>query len=388
MKTIKFRFAAKFALAFCLLLVVGSFLAPPAALSAGCRINFGFLYLGPNNFQQATYETAVADFDGDGHLDLAVPLGLVGTIQIYRGNGDGTFAAPVTYSASFVVSIVAGDFNGDGKPDLAVAAAAFPEFGGGVRILLNDGSGGFGNPSTLFPAGSYPDQVVMADFNGDGNLDLTVPDYMAGTNQVLLGDGHGGFGAPISTSAGGGGRVVAADFNRDGKMDLAVATADLKILLGNGAGGFSLGNSYSFGAGNPTHLATADFNHDGKLDLAIGVINSAAQVYTFLGDGLGGFVPSSPVGQSDAQGVAAVDLDGDGNVDIVTADYSHETVSFAKGNGRGHFAAIRSYRLPGKPKRPLPINITTADFNEDGLPDLVTSDYGSSGATVAITQCR
>jgi hypothetical protein len=386
----KISFVAKLPIAatLCLLLVIGSLLSPPEALSAGCRINFRFRYLGPNGFQESTYETAVADFDGDGHADLAVPLALAGTIQIYRGNGDGTFAAPVSYSAPFVVSITAGDFNGDGKPDLAAAAAAFPIFGGGVRILLNDGSGGFGNPSTLFPAGSYADQVVVADFNGDGNLDLTVPDFDAGTNQVLLGDGHGGFGAPISTSGGGGGLVVAGDFNSDGKMDLAVATTDLKILLGNGAGGFSVGNSYSFGAGNPTHLATADFNHDGTLDLAIGVINSAPQVYTFLGNGMGAFIPSTPVGQTDAQGVAAIDLDGDGNVDIVTADYSHESVSFAKGNGRGRFAAIKSYPLPKNPKTPLPINITTGDFNEDALPDLVTSDYGNGGATVALTHCR
>jgi hypothetical protein len=361
--------------------------SPPEALSAGCRINFRFFHLGPRTvlFQETTYEAAVSDFDSDGHLDIAIPLAAAGTIQIYRGNGDGTFADPATFSApGFVVSIATGDFNGDGKSDIAAAAI----YGVGVRILLNDGSGGFGNPSTLFPAGSYPDQVRVADFNGDGRLDLTVPDFDAGTNQVLVGDGQGGFGAPISTTGGGGGDVVAGDFNGDGKVDLAVAAADLRILLGNGAGGFTVANSYSFGAGNPTRLAAGDFNHDGSLDLALGVINSAAQVYTFLGDGTGAFIPSTPVGQTDAQGVAAIDLDGDGKIDIVTADYSHETVSFAKGNGRGHFAAIRTYPLPSNPKEPLPINITTGDFNEDGLPDLVTSDYGTGGVTVGLTQCR
>jgi len=141
--------------------------------------------------------------------------------------------------------------------------------------------------STLFPAGSYPDQVVVADFNSDGKLDLTVPDFDAGTNQVLLGDGQGGFGTPIS-SPGGGGHVAAGDYNSDGKMDLAVVTTDLKILLGNGAGGFTVGNSYSFGPGNPTNVATADFNHNGTLDLAVAVINAEPQVYTFLGNGMGG----------------------------------------------------------------------------------------------------
>jgi hypothetical protein len=386
-ESMKTRFASKSSVAaiLSLLLVLGSLLSPPEALSAGCRINFNFLFLGTATrpFQEATYETAVVDVDGDGHLDLAVPLAVAGTIKIYRGNGDGTFAVPVSYPApGFVLSIVAGDFNGDGKPDLAAGAI----YGVGVRIYLNDGSGGFGT-STLVPAGSYPEQVRLADFNGDGSLDLVVPDFNAGTVQVLLGDGHGGFGAPIS-SPGGGGRVATGDFNGDGKIDLADVTADLKILLGNGAGGFTVGNSYSFGPGGPTHVATADFNHDGTLDLAVGVINNDPQVYTFLGDGMGAFAPSTPVGQTDAQGVAAGDIDGDGRIDIVTADYSHETVSFAKGNGRGHFAAIRSYPLPAHPKEPLPINLTTGDFNEDGLPDLVTSDYGSGGATVALTRCR
>jgi FG-GAP-like repeat len=364
------------------LFVIASLLSPEA-LSAGCHINFRFSHLGKMTIQESTYETAVADFDGDGHLDVAVPLVSAGIIQIYRGNGNGAFAAPMTYSApGFVQSIAAGDFNGDGKPDLAAAVI----YGVGVRVFLNDGSGGFGT-STLYPAGSYPSQVVVADFNGDGNLDLTVPDYNAGTNQVLLGDGHGNFGAPISSPTGGG-EVVAGDFNSDGKMDLAEGTNDLKILLGDGTGRFTVGNSYSFGPGNPTNLATADFNHDGTLDLAIGVINADAQVYTFLGNGMGAFSSSAPVGQSDAQGVAAVDLDGDGKVDLVTADYSNESVSFARGNGRGGFAAIRSYPLPSKPKIPLPYRITTGDFNEDGLPDVVTADYGAAGATVALTICR
>jgi hypothetical protein len=380
-------FAAKFSVAavLCLLLALGSLLSAPEARSAGCRLGFSFRYLGPYSSQQTTYETAVADFDGDGHLDLAVVEAAAGTIDIYHGNGDGTFAAPVSYPApGFPQAITAADFNGDGRPDLAAGVI----YGIGVLVCLNDGNGGFG-PSTLYAAGSYPNQVVAADFNGDGKLDLSVPDPNASTNQVLLGDGHGGFGAPIATSGGSGGYAVAGDFNRDGKMDLAVVWSDLKILLGNGAGGFTVGNSYSFGPGSPTRVTMGDFNRDHIPDIAVAVSNSEPQVYTFLGDGMGGLVPSSPGGDTHAWGIAAADLDGDGRVDIVTADYGYNTIAFAKGNGRGDFATLRTYAIPHNRKNsPLPINLTTGDFNEDGLPDVVTSDYGLGGVTVAITQCR
>ena len=352
---------------------------------AHCRLHFHFAYMGIDNPQEATFEVAVADFDGDGHADVAVPFILSQNLYIYHGRGDGKFDPPVSYPAGgYVESIVAGEFNNDGKPDLAEAMPSCCS-GTGVHVFLNDGSGGF-LPSVLVNAGVDPTQVVAADFNHDGNLDLTVPEYETGSNLVLLGDGHGGFGSPIA-SPGGGGYVVAGDFNRDGFPDLAEADAQLKILLGNGTGNFSVAHTYSFGSGNPTHLATADFNHNGTLDVAVGVINSNAQVYTYLGDGTGAFVPSVGVGQSDAQGVLAVDVDGDNNIDIVTADYSHDSISVARGNGRGNFAAIKSYYLPFNPNA-FPINIATADFDEDGMPDFVTADYLSGGATVALSQCR
>ena len=351
---------------------------------AHCRLHFHFAYMGTDNRQEETFEVAVADFDGDGHVDFAAPLVLSGTLYVYHGHGDGKFDPPVIYpSGGYVESIVTADFNNDGKPDLAEAIPSCCG-GTGVHIFLNDGNGGF-LPSVLVYAGVDPEQVVAADFNQDGNLDLAVPEFETGSNLVLLGDGHGGFGAPIS-SPGGGGWVVAGDFNGDGIPDLAEADSQLKILLGDGAGGFTVAHTYSFGPGNPTHLATADFDHNGTLDLAVGVINENAQVYTYLGDGTGAFVSSVGLGEDDAQGVMAIDADGDGNIDIVTADYSGDSISVARGNGHGHFAPIKHYGLPRNPNA-LPINIGTGDFNEDGMPDFVTSDYGVGGATVAISHC-
>jgi len=352
---------------------------------AHCKLHFHFAYMGIDNQQEATFQVAVADFDGDGHADVAVPFTLSQNLYIYHGHGDGKFDPPVIYLAGgYVQSIVAGDFNNDGKPDLVEAMPGCCG-GTGVHIFLNDGSGGF-LPSVSFSAGADPGQVVTADFNHDGNLDLAVPDWGTGNVLVLLGDGHGGFGAPISSPSTEG-YLVAGDFNHDGFPDLATADSQLRILLGNGAGGFTVAHTYIFGPSSPTHLAAADFNHDGNLDLAFGGINSSPQVYTYLGDGTGAFVPSASVGQTDAQGILAVDVDGDNKIDIVTADYSHDSISVARGNGRGNFAAIKSYYLPFNPNA-FPINIATADFDEDGMPDFVTADYLSGGATVALGQCR
>jgi hypothetical protein len=137
----------------------------------------------------------------------------------------------------------------------------------------------------------------------------------------------------------------------------------------------------------PTGLAAADFNHDRRVDVAVGITNDNSRVAIYLGDGAGAFTVGTPILGGDILGVIALDLNGDGKVDLVTADYSNETVSFDRGNGRGTFTKT-SYPLPTKPKTPFPYAITSGDFNEDGMPDLVTSDLGPGGVTVLQSLCH
>ena len=162
---------------------------------------------------------ATGDFNGDGKLDLAVIGADSNDVAVLLGNGDGTFQPPVLYAAgSDLSSIVAGDFNGDGKLDLAVTDSGTNE----VSILLGNGDGTFQPPITD-AVGSGPDAMVAGDFNGDGKLDLAVAD--GGSNQVsvLLGNGDGTFQAGEQLAVGfDPDGIVAGDFNSDGHLDLAV----------------------------------------------------------------------------------------------------------------------------------------------------------------------
>ena len=220
----------------------------------------------------APYFVAVGDFNGDGKLDLAVAnyvIGGVGTVSVLLGNGDGTFKAAVNYATGSGTGpywVGVGDFNGDGHPDLAVAAVS------GLSVLLGNGDGTFKTAGN-YAAGNAPYSVVVGDFNGDGNTDLVVANISAnpGTVSVLLGKGDGTFQAPVKYTVGNTPRSVAVgDFNGDGKADLAVANLwdGVSVLLGNGDGTFQAAVNYAAGAG-PFSVAVGDFNGDGKPDLAV-----------------------------------------------------------------------------------------------------------------------
>src|SRR5438034_1024114 len=225
----------------------------------------------PTNFatgQGSPYSVAVGDFNGDGKQDLAVANKNSNFVSIFLGDGTGSFGAPTNYAIgngdnAFWVAI--GDFNGDAKQDLAVT----DRFTNKVSILLGDGTGNFGAPTT-FATGFYPSSVAVADFNGDGSQDLVVTNYFSNNVSILLGDGTGTFGAPTNFATGPSPLSVAVgDFNGDGSQDVAVAnysSNNVSIFLGDGTGNFS--PATNFGAGNnPYSISVGDFNGDAKQDI-------------------------------------------------------------------------------------------------------------------------
>jgi len=201
------------------------------------------------------------------------------TVGVLLGNGDGTFQTVSTYSSGgyFAVSVNAGDVNGDGKIDLLVAnqcaIGSNCATSGNVSVLLGAGGGVFQAPVSYASGGQFPYSVVLGDVNGDGNLDLLVVNQCAdsvcenGSLGVLLGNGNGTFQPASSTTlpAFSSASLVLADFNGDGKLD--VASSGGLLLMGNGDGTFQVPLALGVtGFG----ITLGDFNHDGRPDLALG----------------------------------------------------------------------------------------------------------------------
>ncbi len=325
------------------------------------------------------------DFNGDGKLDLAVVNGFSspGTVGVLLGNGDGTFQPLVAYTVGDSArDLTAADFNGDGKLDLAVTNNG----GGSVSILLGNGDGTF-QSQTQYSTGAGPWGLTAADFNGDGKLDLAVTNDGAGTVSILLGNGDGTFQPHVDYGTGSNPECVAVgDFNRDGILDLATAdktSNSITILLGNGDGTFSPGGPLTTGP-LPRWVTVADLNGDGYLDLAeVTDYPSPPTVAIYLGNGNGTF--QSPVTYpiaSDGTSVVTGDFNGDGKLDLATSDFnggSGNTVSILLGNGDGTFQPRVDYATAAGPNQ-----LIAGDFNGDGRLDLAVADQDSSMLSVLL----
>ncbi len=218
------------------------------------------------------FDVIAADFDGDGNLDVAVANSGTsnGTVTFLLGDGQGNLSAPTSYSSGdlYAYGLAAGDFNGDGWMDVAVANAT-----GMVGILLG-GTDGFSEPVVFSSGSDSAIYLAAVDVNNDAKLDLAVAGFAGNTVGVLLGNGDGTF-APAATLSTGGTYpvdVVPGDFDSDGNVDLAVANYDsgtVTVLLGTGTGSFAAPFTFSSGGTYPIGLTASDFNHDGRPDLAV-----------------------------------------------------------------------------------------------------------------------
>jgi hypothetical protein len=335
----------------------------------------------------------VADFNGDGIPDIAVTDILIlgstpGTVSILLGKGDGTFstASPVPVGRDPNYMAV-GDFNHDGKPDLAISN----QQDGTVTILLGNGDGTFAATPAIL-AGLATQAIAVGDFNNDGNTDLAV---IANANSIaiLLGNGAGNFSAvaPHLQTSVTPTWIAVGDFNGDGKLDLAVTNTlgagptvngNVMILLGVGDGTFTPGATLSTGS-NPETAVIGDFNNDGKLDLAVANYSSN-NVTILLGNGDGTFTAAaSPAAGTAPWSVSIGDFNGDGKPDLalVTTQPSTAPIALLLGNGDGTFTTVAG------PTTGLdPIDGAVADFNGDGLSDFAVTNTTSNTVSIFLDQ--
>ncbi|HVC19335.1 MAG TPA: FG-GAP-like repeat-containing protein, partial [Vicinamibacterales bacterium] len=296
-------------------------------------------------------------------------------------------------------SLAVGDFNGNGHLDIAVADWRT----NAVDILTNDGTGHFTETAVVPLTGRDPVSITTGDFNGDGALDLAVASQASDDVSVLFNDTHGGFTEaaviPLRLPPGvrggddrdarGPGRdegrpaceqpaaLTAGDFTGDGQPDLAVAceASDTVALLTNAGGaGFTLSVVPLSDGHGPTALTAGDFNGDGALDLAV-ANRESDNVAILLNSGTDASgqpafsetVPATRVGR-DPLALAAGDLNSDGAEDLVTANRDSGSVSVLLNGGAGQFPASLESEVPvGR----QPIAVTAGDFNGDGQLDLV-----------------
>src|SRR5437588_5765666 len=239
-----------------------------------------------------------------------------------------------------------------------------------------------------YHAGHGPNAITLGDFNNDGKPDIAVAnacgDKLCETNgvvKVLLNNGDGTFtngGSSQSADSGSSIALTAADFDGDGNLDLAVVNTaindlgDVTILLGKGNGRFKLVNAYGLNE-VPEFVRAGDFNHDGKMDIAV-TLNNPPKVAVLLGNGDGSFQTQVNYDVEDSpQDLAVADVNNDGNLDLLVANECGHTsgcrqgtVSVLLGNSDGTFQPQQSYFLGI-----FPLEVAVADFNGDTNPDLV-----------------
>ncbi len=369
---------------------------------------------------------ALADLDGDGHLDIVTTSECpskgycddqAGVVSVFYGIGNGQFQTPVTYFTYSIgtVSVALGDVDGDGRPDIIVASQCADPIScdiglyGSIGVMLS--STGFQPMQVYNSGGNRTQSVQIADVNGDGIPDLVAASRCpagndcsfaygytsSGTVSVLLGTGTGTFQAATAYDSGGIEPYAAmvSDVNGDGKPDLIAfnlidenggdtENASVRVLLGKGDGTFGSAMTYAAGA-YATGAAVQDVNGDGKPDILVATTcttqNSVSGCLgVLLGNGNGTF-QSAPIyapGGYATYFLAESDLNRDGKADLITVSQCnsldecingpphHPVLGVLLGNGDGTFQPPALYN-PGV----YPTGVIAGDVNGDGIPDIV-----------------
>jgi len=333
------------------------------------------------NVNTTTQAIASGDFDHNGTTDLAVIDQANSTLTIMSGEGNGSFHQTHIYNTGGLnpSSVVTGDFNGDGKLDIAV----LNEGDATLSIFSGNGDGSFTqtqNYQTFHTGG----KLLVGDFNGDGKLDLIHSIPAEPYTGIMLGNGdgtfqpdHGGAGLYYQTD------IATADVNNNGTTDYAILKNDVEMTLTNPDGSFVYNMIPDTQGYSPDKIAFGDLNNDGKADMIL-ASSVTGKVITRLGNGDGTF--QDPTAYSvgvGGGGITVGDFNGDGNLDVAVASPSGLGVSLLLGNGDGTLNFPNGYALTSGGNVS---GMTVADFNNDGKPDIATSNIGANALNVFLNQ--
>ena len=334
-------------------------------------------------------QIVAGDFNKDGNLDLAFSDKVIPEVFVVLGDGSGAFGPELNFATlGPATSIVTADFNNDGNPDLALAVPSRNS----IVVLFGAGNGSFGAPLELH-AGPSPFQaplgVVAGDFDGDGTPDLM--SIAVGSNVVsfIKSNGNETFGPytfagtvrddPLM--------IIAADFNLDGHLDIATANFDffgITVALGTGTGTLKSPFEMGTSSGGAVALTTGDFNQDTFPDLAF--VHRFPQlpgtVSLVLGNGDGTFGParSDATPGLDPRSIVTADFSLDGNLDLAVANFVSNTVSILPGtNDMFHIGATQNFFSFVNP-----IALATGVFNNDCRPDLAVLNAGNGTLSILL----
>lgn len=329
------------------------------------------------------FDLVAADLDGNGKLDLAVSSGGA-ALCVLRNNGNGTFQAPVFSStanpSSFALGIVAGDFNGDGRVDLATADWTAQA----LSVFLGNGDGSL-QAAVSVAAGHEVGRLAAADLDRDGIQDLVVGDAGSAGLALILGNGDGTFQAPVLQASGNGsGCLTTGDFDADGDVDIATsnfAGSDMTVLLGDGNATFQIADQHGLPS-SPRAIVAAPLDGDATQDLVVVTASFGYHVLAGHGDGTFSAPEDHALGVG-VDSVASADFNGDGHLDVVLANEGSERPSVLLGGAGGALGAAVNLPACGQGEAEM-TTVTTGDFNADGHPDVVAlfKGYGAGKAYV------
>lgn len=340
---------------------------------------------------------ATGDVNGDGIPDVIVPDSSNGTVAVFLGKGDGTFPNSAEYPAAVPgatapTAVAVADLNKDGRLDIVAASSSgCCPWGGGIHVLLGNGNGTFQN--AVFypnPQGVDGGQLVIADLDANGKLDVVESSYGGWNVAVFLGNGDGTFQTAKNYTVESATSVAVGNLTSDKKPEIVVTSSSdstAYVLLNKGSGVFQVSNVYSTDFA-PQMAYLADFNKDGKLDLL--VTNANGQYVTVaLGNGDGTFRDSvhyneTPGSLSWANAIAVADFNLDGNPDVIEAGGGALTgLSLMLGNSHGLLKAPTAVNLGASAYNQI-MWVLAGDVNNDGKPDVVCSTPYGGGTPGAI----